>query len=51
MENRKSSFIRFDEKGLEKIHELNQDIPLLKIISFDEGETGGSYRRKKLTDY
>lgn len=28
----------FDEAGLKKIHKLNKDIPLLKLISVDEGE-------------
>lgn len=28
----------FNEKGLEKIHALNEEIPLLKLISFEENE-------------
>lgn len=28
----------FDEKGLKRVHELDQAIPLLQLISFDEGE-------------
>jgi len=28
----------FSEKGLKRIYELNQDIPLLKLISFDDDE-------------
>ena len=28
----------FEKKGLQNVHELNPDIPLLKIISFDDGE-------------
>lgn len=28
----------FDENGLERVHQLDKNIPLLQLISFDEGE-------------
>ncbi|MBD7985210.1 glycerophosphodiester phosphodiesterase [Sporosarcina sp. Sa2YVA2] len=28
----------FDEESLQKVHRLNKDIPLLQLISFDDGE-------------
>ncbi|NYF23892.1 glycerophosphodiester phosphodiesterase family protein [Sporosarcina sp. JAI121] len=39
----------FSEKGLKRVHELNQDIPLLKLISFDEDEVA-KLSKKELDD-
>ncbi len=38
-ENPKVVVHSFYEKMLKQVHELNKDIPLLKLVTFDEGET------------
>jgi len=43
----------FSEKGLKRVYELNQDIPLLQLISFDEDEEAKLSKKelKKLLTY
>lgn len=39
----------FDTKSLKKVHRLNKEIPLLQLISFDDGEEA-KMSKKELTD-
>ncbi|MCG3089559.1 glycerophosphodiester phosphodiesterase [Sporosarcina cyprini] len=43
----------FNEKALKRVHKLNPDIPLLQLISFDEGEEAELSKKKieKLLSY
>jgi glycerophosphoryl diester phosphodiesterase len=46
----KAAIQSFSKKGLKRVHELNQDIPLLKLISFDEDEDEEAKLSKKELD-